>query len=106
MAARLQTAGRTRPHLFRRRAAAAPARRCAPTDHLFSTGFADVVVWNPGAELAARLPDLPDDDWRQMLCVEAAAIGKPVEVLPGECWIGRQTIDVGDVLDAADDANG
>ena len=57
-------------------------------------GFRDAVIWNPGTELARRLPDLPDDDWRGMLCIEAAAIGMPVEVLPGDCWIGRQTIDV------------
>ncbi|WP_418320232.1 D-hexose-6-phosphate mutarotase [Piscinibacter sakaiensis] len=55
-------------------------------------GFDDVVVWNPGPELARRLDDLPDDGWREMLCIEAAAIGRPVEVRPGDCWIGRQTI--------------
>lgn len=64
-------------------------------------GFRDVVVWNPGAELATRLSDLPDDGWRGMLCVEAASIGRAVEVLPGECWVGRQTIDAGAAGQAA-----
>ncbi len=59
-----------------------------------SQGFADVVVWNPGRQRAAMLSDLPDDGWREMFCVEAAAIGKPVELAPGDCWIGRQTIDL------------
>ncbi len=68
-------------------------------------GFNDVVVWNPGPDLAARLPDLPDDGWHHMLCVEAAAIGRPVEVRPGECWIARQTIDAAaPPADAAGDA--
>lgn len=64
-----------------------------------SQGFNDVVVWNPGADLAAKLEDMPDDGWRNMLCVEAASVGKLVEVSPGDCWIGRQTITV---IEAAD----
>lgn len=58
------------------------------------TGFADAVVWNPGAERCAALSDMPADGWREMLCVEAAAIGVPVELKPGEAWIGRQTLSV------------
>ncbi len=57
-------------------------------------GFTDVVVWNPGPTLSASLHDLPDDGWREMLCVEAASIGKPVEVQAADCWIGRQTISI------------
>jgi len=52
--------------------------------------FTDVVVWNPGPEKAAALADLPDDGWLQMLCVEAASIGRPVRLAPGEDWAGRQ----------------
>lgn len=59
-----------------------------------SHGFPDVVVWNPGAEAGARIADLPADGWREMWCVEAAAIGAPVRVPVGDCWIGRQTITV------------
>jgi glucose-6-phosphate 1-epimerase len=53
-------------------------------------GFADAVVWNPGPEKAAAMVDLPDDDWLQMLCVEAASIGRPIHLEPGEEWAGRQ----------------
>ncbi len=60
-----------------------------------SHGFPDVVVWNPGPQRAAMLDDLPDEGWRDMFCVEAAAIGAPIVVQPGKCWIGRQTIDIG-----------
>lgn len=53
-------------------------------------GFDDVVVWNPGPVKAAALADLPDDDWLRMLCVEAAAIGTPVTLAPGQEWVARQ----------------
>lgn len=59
-----------------------------------SEGFADAVVWNPGAAKARALPDLPDDGWLDYLCVEAAAIGTPVTVEPGDTWTGRQTLSV------------
>ena len=57
-------------------------------------GFDDVVVWNPGPTRAAALPDLPDDDWLQMLCVEAAQIGAPVTLAPGQEWVARQSFEV------------
>jgi glucose-6-phosphate 1-epimerase len=56
--------------------------------------FPDVVVWNPWVERCAQLTDMPPDDWRQMLCIEAAAVDKPVSVAPGEEWYGRQTLVV------------
>jgi glucose-6-phosphate 1-epimerase len=55
-------------------------------------GFPDAVVWNPGAEGAAQLNDMPDDDWRHMLCVEAARIIEPALLPPGEEWVGMQTL--------------
>jgi glucose-6-phosphate 1-epimerase len=59
-----------------------------------SSGFADVVVWNPGAAASARFVDMPADGWREMLCVEAAAIGTPLRIPVGDCWIGRQSLTV------------
>lgn len=56
------------------------------------TGFSDVVVWNPGAERAKTLQDLEPGGWLRMLCVEAAAIGAPVQLAPGERWTGQQTL--------------
>ncbi len=55
-------------------------------------GFPDAVVWNPGPELAARLPDMEPDGYRHMLCVEAVAIGQPVELAPDAVWQGAQTL--------------
>ena len=56
-------------------------------------GFDDAVVWNPGPDKARELPDLPDDDWLQMLCIEAACIGRGVRLNPGGDWAGRQSFD-------------
>ncbi len=56
-------------------------------------GFADVVVWNPGAALAAGMSDLEPEGWRRMLCVEAAAVARPVVVAPGARWEGRQRLE-------------
>ncbi|GBG01307.1 D-hexose-6-phosphate mutarotase [Azospira sp. I13] len=63
-----------------------------------SEGFTDVVVWNPWETKCAGLPDMPANGFRHMLCVESAAVGKPVSVAPGEAWWGRQTLVT---LDAA-----
>jgi glucose-6-phosphate 1-epimerase len=58
-------------------------------------GFPDVVVWNPGADLAATLADLEPEGWRRFVCIEAAAVARPVAVAPGQRWTGRQRIAVG-----------
>lgn len=54
----------------------------------------DTVVWNPGAELCASLPDMQAGDWMRMLCVEAAAINQPVALHPGQRWHAAQTLQV------------
>ncbi|KQW69649.1 D-hexose-6-phosphate mutarotase [Methylibium sp. Root1272] len=55
-------------------------------------GFPDRVLWNPGAEKAAALADLPDEDWLQMLCIETGCIGRPVLLAAGQEWFARQTL--------------
>jgi glucose-6-phosphate 1-epimerase len=57
-----------------------------------SAGFADAVVWNPGAERAAALADLDAEGYRKFLCVEAAAIGMPIRLAPGVRWSGTQRL--------------
>lgn len=59
-------------------------------------GFEDLVVWNPGPERSPGIPDLPDDGWLQFLCVEAAQIGNPVHLAPGEEWAAMQTLVASD----------
>lgn len=61
---------------------------------IYASGFQDTVVWNPGPELARALSDLPDSDWRRLLCVEAGVILQPLTLAPGESWIGTQTLEV------------
>ena len=55
-------------------------------------GFPDVVIWNPWVEQCAKLKDMPNDAWRHMLCIEAAAVREPVQLPAGEEWFGRQTL--------------
>lgn len=55
-------------------------------------GFEDAVVWNPGPERCAKIADMPAEGWREMLCIEAACIGHPVELPAGETWVGRQSL--------------
>ena len=55
-------------------------------------GFADTVVWCPGPEIAAGFSDMPAEDWRRMLCVEAAAAAQPVTVLADGHWQGWQRL--------------
>lgn len=56
--------------------------------------WAETVVWNPGAHKCAALPDMPTDGWRRMLCVEAAQVFEPIELAPGEQWVGSQCLRV------------
>lgn len=55
-------------------------------------GFCDTVVWNPGPEKSAALADMEDRGYQRMLCIEAAAVGRPVHLAPGESWTGAQTL--------------
>lgn len=57
-------------------------------------GFEDAVVWNPGPERCVQLADMPPEGWSEMLCVEAATIGRPVELPAGESWVGRQSLQL------------
>jgi glucose-6-phosphate 1-epimerase len=40
------------------------------------TGSASTVVWNPWADKARQMSDFGDDEYKQMVCVEAGSIGK------------------------------
>jgi len=55
-------------------------------------GLPDAVVWNPWDKKAKAIPDLGDDEYKHMLCVEAAAVEKSITLKPGEEWKGRQEI--------------
>jgi glucose-6-phosphate 1-epimerase len=57
-------------------------------------GFADAVVWNPGAALAGSFPDMEAGEAREMLCVEAAQATDPIRLAPGETWHGAQLLEL------------
>jgi len=57
-------------------------------------GFPDIVVWNPGPTKGAALDDLPPGGFRRFICIEAAIVGQPVELQPGQTWQGRQVLTV------------
>ena len=49
-----------------------------------SRGCSTAVVWNPWSEIAASMGDLDDDDYKKMICVEAANAGpETVEIAAG-----------------------
>jgi len=56
--------------------------------------WAHTVVWNPGVAKCATLVDMPPDGWPHMLCVEAAQVFEPIELMPGEQWEGSQCLRV------------
>ena len=61
---------------------------------LRASGFADTVVWNPWAVATAALPDMEDEEYLEMLCVEVAQVGTPVRLEAGAGWTGSQRIQV------------
>ncbi len=62
---------------------------------LSKEGSAQTVVWNPWVDKARAMPDFGDDEWPQMLCVEAVnALDQAVELAPGQSHTVRQRIRV------------
>lgn len=55
-------------------------------------GFPDVVTWNPGVDGSRAIPDMAAGEHAEMLCVEPAVIGTPVQLQPGARWRGVQTL--------------
>lgn len=57
-----------------------------------ATGFGDWVVWNPWQEASGGLTDMRPEDYRHMLCVEAARVIDPVALDPGAVWVGEEIL--------------
>ncbi|XP_057966905.1 putative glucose-6-phosphate 1-epimerase [Malania oleifera] len=55
-------------------------------------GLPDAVVWNPWDKKAKAMADFGDDEYKHMLCIEAACVEKPITLKPGEEWRGRQEL--------------
>ena len=56
-------------------------------------GFQDSVVWNPGPEVCAKIPDLEPTSHLHYVCVEAAGIEPPPTLAPGIRWTGIQRVE-------------
>lgn len=56
------------------------------------TGFQDIVIWNPWKQGAQTMQDMSDDEYLQMLCIEAANVDCPTALGAGETWQGSQSI--------------
>lgn len=52
------------------------------------------VVWNPWEKKAKTIVDFGDEEYKQMLCVDGAAIERPITLKPGEEWTGRLELSV------------
>lgn len=57
-------------------------------------GLPDVVVWNPWEKKSKSIVDFGDEEYKQMLCVDGAAVGNPITLKPGEEWTGRLELSV------------
>jgi len=62
------------------------------TFELRKEGLPDAVVWNPWDKKAKAIPDFGDEEYKQMVCIEAAAIEHPIMLRPREEWKGRQEL--------------
>lgn len=63
---------------------------------VFSEGFPDVVIWNPGP--GHGIGDLDDEGWRDFVCVESAQVENLEVLKPGRSWTGRQKITTSSAL--------
>lgn len=58
-------------------------------------GAANLVVWNPWIAKAAAMPDFGDDEWKGMICIEAAnPLDDSITLTPGETHLLRQRISL------------
>jgi glucose-6-phosphate 1-epimerase len=88
---------RPQPPLDRIYAGGSPRLRLSCGAHrleLDRSGFADWVVWNPGAQAAAALDDLGAEAAARFLCIEPAQSLQRLRLLPGQAWRGALRLRV------------
>ncbi|KAH1107285.1 hypothetical protein J1N35_011053 [Gossypium stocksii] len=57
-------------------------------------GLPDIGVWNPWEKKSKTMVDFGDEEYKGMLCVNGAAVEKPITLKPGEEWTGRLELSV------------
>lgn len=53
-----------------------------------------LVVWNPWIEQSKEISDFGDDEYPNMVCVEAGHVSSPVVLLPGTAFEASQILQV------------
>lgn len=53
-----------------------------------------LVVWNPWIENAKAMSDFGDDEWKNMICVEAGVVNTPVTLDPKNTYAAAQVLSV------------
>lgn len=56
--------------------------------------FPDTVVWNPWEEKARGMSDFGDDEYPNMVCVEAGYVAKPYTLPAGKLFVASQTLQI------------
>ena len=62
------------------------------TMRIVNDNMPDTVIWNPWIDRAIAIPDLPDDGYKHMVCIEGVAVNEPVTLTAGQEWQGGQTL--------------
>ena len=58
-------------------------------------GSRSTVVWNPWVSKSARMVDFGDQEWRGMVCIETANVGRDlIELLPGQSHATTAVIEL------------
>ncbi|EDW03202.1 GH10622 [Drosophila grimshawi] len=61
---------------------------------LHKYNFPDTVIWNPWIDRSREMSDFGDDEFPNMLCVEAGNVSAPVILLPGTCFEASQILQI------------
>ena len=59
---------------------------------LSSTGFSEWMIWNPGSVDSVHFADLPQGDWRHIICVEPVNVINPILIEPRKEFCGSLSI--------------
>ena len=57
-------------------------------------GFDEWMIWNPGETLTKSISDLPNNDWKNFICIEPVIASKPKTLNSGAIFDGTLNIDI------------
>jgi len=60
--------------------------------HIHTTGFNDVVVWNPREEAGRAIGDMEEGGWEKYICVEPGMASYWNDIAPEKAWSGQQVL--------------